>query len=52
MMNMNDEGGGTNTPKFTKVQSVGDVQQPNGGGMVGDNEPPQSSQFPYRKTRC
>ena len=45
MMNMNAEGGGTNTPKMAKVHSVGDVQAMQGGGMVGD-EPPQRASFP------
>ena len=48
MMDMNAEGGETNTPRMAKVQSVGDVQTMQGGGMVGDNEPPQA-QFPYRR---
>ena len=46
MMDMNAAGGGNNTPRMAKVQRVGNVNAMQGGGMVGDNEPPQRASFP------
>ena len=46
MMGMNSEGGGTNIPRMARVQSVGGVQAMQGGGMVGDQQPPQRAEFP------
>ena len=46
MMGMNAEGGGTNIPRMARGQSVGGVQAMQGGGMVGDQQPPQRAEFP------
>tara|TARA_R100000406_G_scaffold52299_1_gene35553 strand:- start:512 stop:2896 length:2385 start_codon:yes stop_codon:yes gene_type:complete len=46
MMGMNSMGGGNNTPRMAKVQSVGDVKAMQNGGMVGDDQPPQRAEFP------